>query len=220
MTCFSTFTLPFLLVVSSKIIRMKTVSDAKRNDVISLLNSGHTVSEIARRVNVSQATVCRIEKKACPDREKLKGGRPSKLTTADKRYCVHKITKGGLDNAVQVKKELRRNLHVNVSANTVRRALRDNGLGALPKVKKPEISDENAKDRLRWCKNRIDWTLEDWKRVIFTDEARINRFTSDGRIWCRKRDSEEIKPRHTKKTKKHGGNHIMIWSAISWSGVG
>ena len=200
---------------------MKTVSDAKRNDVISLLNSGHTVSEIARRVNVSQATVYRIGKMACSDRGKLNGGRPSKLTTADKRYCVHKITKDGLDNAVQVKKELRRNLHVNVSANTVRRALRDNGLGALPNVKKPEISDENAKDRLRWRKNRIDWTLEDWKRVIFTDEAKINRFNSDGRIWCWKRDSEEIKPRHTKKTKKQGGNHhIMIWSAISWSGVG
>lgn len=119
MRCFSTFTLPFLLVVSSKIIKMKTVSDAKRNDVISLLNSGHTVSKIARRVDVSQATVRRIGKKACPDREKLKGDRPSKLTTADMRYCVHKITKGGLDNAVQAKKELHRNVHVNGSANTV-----------------------------------------------------------------------------------------------------
>ena len=58
----------------------------------------------------------------------------------DKRYCVHKITKGGLDNAVQVKAQLFGNLNVNISADTVRRALWDNGLGALPKVKKPEIS--------------------------------------------------------------------------------
>ena len=56
---------------------------------------------------------------ARPDLEKLKGYRPSKLTTADTRYCVHKITKDGLDNAVQAKKELRHNLHVNGSANTV-----------------------------------------------------------------------------------------------------
>ena len=67
MRCFSPFTLPFLLVVSSKITKMKTVSDAKRNGVISLLNSGHTVSIIARRrVDFSQATVCRIRKKARP----------------------------------------------------------------------------------------------------------------------------------------------------------
>ena len=62
MRCFSTFSLHFLLVVSNKNIKMKTVSDAKRNDVISLLNSGHTVSGIARRVGVSQATVFRIGK--------------------------------------------------------------------------------------------------------------------------------------------------------------
>ena len=100
MRCFSTFTLPFLLVVSSKIIKVKTVSDVKRNDVISLLDSGRTVSKIAHHVDISQATVCRIEKKACPNRENLRD-RPSKLTTVDTRYCVHKITKGGLDNAVQ-----------------------------------------------------------------------------------------------------------------------
>ena len=101
MRCFSTFTLTFLLVVSSKIIKVKTVSDVKRNDVISLLDSGRTVSKIAHCVDISQATVCRIGKKACPNRENLKGDRPSKLTTVDTRYCVHKITKGGLDNAVQ-----------------------------------------------------------------------------------------------------------------------
>ena len=63
MRCFSTFTLPFLLVVSSKIIKVKTVSDVKRNDVISLLDSGHTVSKIAHRVDISQVTVCRIGKR-------------------------------------------------------------------------------------------------------------------------------------------------------------
>ena len=72
MRCFSTFTLPFLLVVSSKIIKVKTVSDVKRNDVISLLDSGRTVSKLARRVDISQATVCCIGKKACPNGENLK----------------------------------------------------------------------------------------------------------------------------------------------------
>jgi hypothetical protein len=57
----------------------------------------------------------------------------------------------------------------------------NNGLGALPKVKKePDISDDNAKERLLWCKDRIDWALDDWKRVIFTDELRVNCFNLDG----------------------------------------
>ena len=46
----------------------------KPTDIMSLLNSGHAVSEIARRVDASQATVCCIGKMACSDREKSKGG--------------------------------------------------------------------------------------------------------------------------------------------------
>ena len=56
--------------------KIKSILDNKRNDVLSLLNSGHTVAEIVRRVRNSKATVCRIEKIACPDRKKAKGGRP------------------------------------------------------------------------------------------------------------------------------------------------
>ncbi|KAG2201581.1 hypothetical protein INT46_010693, partial [Mucor plumbeus] len=122
---------------------MKSILNNKRNDVLSLPNSGHTVAKIVRRVRVSKAT---------------------KLTIENKRYCVQKIAKGGLGNAIQVKEELSHSLKINVSADTVRRTLKNYGLGALPKVKKPDISDDNAKERLLWCKDRIDWTLDNWKR--------------------------------------------------------
>jgi transcriptional regulator len=56
--------------------KIKSIFDNKCNDILSLLNSGHTVAEIVRRVRVSKATVCCIEKIACPDRKKAKGGRP------------------------------------------------------------------------------------------------------------------------------------------------
>ncbi|KAG2189788.1 hypothetical protein INT46_001037, partial [Mucor plumbeus] len=107
---------------------MKSILDNKRNDALSLLNSGHTVAKIVRRVRVSKAT-------------KL-------VAIENKRYCVQKIAKGGLGNAIQAKEELSHSLKINVSADTVRRTLKNYGLGALPKVKKPDISDDNAKERL------------------------------------------------------------------------
>ncbi|KAG2207773.1 hypothetical protein INT46_001964 [Mucor plumbeus] len=125
---------------------MKSILDNKRNDVLSLLNSGDTVAKIVCRVRVSKAIVC-----------------------------------GGLGNAIQAKEELSHSLKINVSADTVRRTLKNHGLGALPKVKKPDdISNDNAKERLLWCKDRIDWTLDNWKRVIFTDELRVNCFNLNG----------------------------------------
>jgi hypothetical protein len=28
-----------------------------------------------------------------------------------------------------------------------------------------------------------DWTVKDWKRIIWSDETKINRFASNGRKW-------------------------------------
>jgi hypothetical protein len=30
----------------------------------------------------------------------------------------------------------------------------------------------------------LHWTVEDWKRVIWSDETKINRFGSDRRQWA------------------------------------
>jgi len=44
----------------------------------------------------------------------------------------------------------------------------------------------NAKHRLEWCKARRNWTLEQWKPVLWSDESRFTIWQSDGRIWvCR-----------------------------------
>ena len=37
-----------------------------------------------------------------------------------------------------------------------------------------------------------DWTVDDWRRVVFSDETMVNRFGSDGRKWCWKRPSKTL----------------------------
>jgi uncharacterized protein (DUF2267 family) len=130
------------------------------------------------------------------------------------------VTTGKLDNAVKVKKALQNDLGIIVSPDTVRRALRGAGLGAIEKPKKPLLSVKNVRKRLEWCKAHLDWTIDDWKRVVWSDETKINRFNSDGRVWAWIRDGELLKPRHEKVTVKHGGGSIMIWSALTYAGTG
>ncbi|KAG1258339.1 hypothetical protein G6F66_014580 [Rhizopus arrhizus] len=65
-----------------------------------------------------------------------------------------------------------------------------------------------------------DWTVDDWKRVVWSDETKINRFNSDGRTWTWIRSGESLKSHHVKMTVKHGGGTIMLWSAITYAGVG
>jgi DDE superfamily endonuclease len=62
--------------------------------------------------------------------------------------------------------------------------------------------------------------VDDWSRVIWSDETKINRFTSDGHLWCWIRDGEQMQSKHVKQTFKHGGGNIKIWSCITFHGVG
>ena len=56
--------------------------------------------------------------------------------------------------------------------------------------------------------------------MIWSDETKVNRFGSDGKVYASKQPNEKLKRRHVKQTVKHGGGSLMVWSCISWYGVG
>ena len=66
-----------------------------------------------------------------------------------------------------------------VSEWTSQRALRRIGLISTEKQKKPLLSETNVNDRLKLCKEYKNWSVDDWKRVIMSDETKINHFQSD-----------------------------------------
>ena len=71
--------------------------------------------------------------------------------------------------------------------------MKDVGLGACEKIPKPCLSQENVQEKLRFVRIYKEWTIEDWKRVVFSDEMKINCFNSDGRTWCRVNDQKSVK---------------------------
>jgi len=123
-------------------------------------------------------------------------------------------------NAVQLKKSLQINDEINVSSNTVRRALKRNGLSARVKRKKPLLSKKHRENWLKFAKRFKDWTVSDWNRVVWSDESKFQIFGSDGREYCWKRQGETLKDAHIKPTVKFGGGSVFVWGCFTSSGVG
>ena len=58
------------------------------------------------------------------------------------------------------------------------------GLHSQKKVKKPHLSAKNVKARLEFARIHQHWIVEDWSRVVFSHESKINHLCSDGMMWC------------------------------------
>ena len=199
---------------------MAKITSEQRDAVLRHLNDGLSVRKIRDITGVSKSYVHKIKKANGIEFSAKNSGRPAKLSPQDKRFCVYKVTRGRIDNAVVVTKTLREEVGVTCSPNTVRSALKEAGLGSIEKPKKPLLSEANRRKRLAFAKKYQHWTTDDWRRVIWSDESKINRFCLDGRKWTWIRDGEQLQNRHCKLSVKHGGGNIKVWSCITYHGVG
>ncbi len=109
---------------------------------------------------------------------------------------------------------------VKASASTIRRALHSLGFYGRFCAKKPLITEKIRKRRLKWCKERRNWTLEQWRTVIWSDESRFALFKADGRQTCWRRVGERFHHACINPTVKYGGGSAMFWSYFMATGTG
>jgi hypothetical protein len=73
--------------------------------------------------------------------------------------CFMASIVGGLETATKASKVLRREMGVKMCDNTLRNALREQGLSSFIKVKKHALSRKNIKDKFRFAQMHKDWTV-------------------------------------------------------------
>ena len=81
---------------------------------------------------------------------------------------------------------------------------------AVVKKKRPLLSRHHRRDRLDFAKAHQYWTIEDWKRVIWSNETKINHLGSDGRKWVWKKKGEGLSDRLVQGTQKFDGSYIIL----------
>ena len=199
---------------------MKSISSTQKDNILVLSSSGQSIYQIASKTDLGKSTVARVINKHIPNKENVKMGHPSKLTSYDKRAIIHHVLSGKASNAVQATKFINSIIPTTVCTQTVRNTLKTANLKAVTKKKKLLLSPAHRKKRLAFALKHQHWTVEDWKRVIWSDETKINRMGSDGQEYVWKRAGEPLGEREIKGTLKFGGGNLMVWGCMGWNGVG
>ena len=199
---------------------MKPISAAVRQNIISLLSSGYSTRQICIKLGVSKGTVTNVSKIHEVDKENFKGGRPRKLSSTDQRAVLTLVRTGKASTAVEAVKHINSVIQHPVTVQTIRNVLKEDGYKSYAKKKMPFLSTWHRKARLAFAQKYEHWTVDDWKRVIWSDETKVNRFGSDGRKYCWKKPGEPLGDREVDPTVKFGGGCIMVWGCMGWNGVG
>jgi transposase len=190
-------------------------------DIIALLNQGLSTRKIATQLGLGHSTVVRVKKEALPNHPSPLKGRPPSMTPRQHSQIIRSLCSGVIDTATDAQQQLKEHHQVDISAQTIRNMLKRSNLKSFVKAKKPLLAVRHRRQRLEFARKYQHWTSEDWRRVVFSDETKINRFGSDGRKWCWKKSSTKIlQPNHVFSTVKYGGGSLMVWGCMTAKGVG
>lgn len=195
----------------------------KRASVIALHeNTNFTQREISAKCKVSLSSVNRIiklknETGSVSPRRKGNCGGERATTPRDDAFLLRKSDVDPQKNSFDLQKDLAE-AGVKIHDSTVRRRLLEAGRKSRRPVKKQLLIVTVMKKRLEWANKYKNWTKEDWRKVLFSDESQF--YVQGIRVQhVRTANGEKISPKHIHQTVNHPQKK-MFWGCFSYYGVG
>lgn len=194
-------------------MKKRSLSTEEKATIVGMRKSGAKGPQIAAELGHPISTVYTVL-----ENEKLRGtvvspkptGRPPKLTERDKRALGRALT----GNRRAPLADVGNMLPTKVGTKTVRKAAHELGFNARVARKKPFLCGRHIAKRLEFAKKYKHWTVEDWRRVVWTDEAsfEVGNNCRQVRVW--RRVHETFQSDCLSPTFKSGRTSVMVWGAF------
>uniref|UniRef100_A0A8C5MEC7 Transposase Tc1-like domain-containing protein n=1 Tax=Leptobrachium leishanense TaxID=445787 RepID=A0A8C5MEC7_9ANUR len=139
-------------------------------------------------------------------------GRKKMLTSTAVRYLKRRVEKSPRVTAEEPRKDLS-DVGTEVSAQTIRRTLRNKGLHARTPRRTPLLSPKN-KSRLQYAKSHVDKPQKFWDSVLWTDERKLELFGPMDQRYVWRRKNKAFEEKNTLPTVKHGGGGQSCFGAV------
>lgn len=148
---------------------------------------------------------------------KGKCGRKRKTTPRDEAFLIRESKLNPRKTSQELQKDLA-HVGVIVHDSTIRKRLIEGGRKTIRPQKKQLLNAGMMKKRYEWAKKYVSWTVEDWRKVLFSDETH---FLVQGQRsrFVRKSDNKKLTAAHINQTVKHLLKK-MFWGCFSYKGTG
>jgi transposase len=197
----------------------KELTANQKGGIIAAKKLKHTNSEISAIIGCSRSSVRRVwEEYQSKKPKKKRTGRPPILTKSAREQLKILVTQNKKTRR-QTLSQIQQTLNTNISIQTIRHELAKEGVHSCIPRPKPLISEVNKEKRLSWALAHEDWTVEDFKKIVWSDESTYTQFQTSGFRRVMREPSEEF---HEDCIAATVGKSVgrMFWGCFSWIGLG
>ncbi|CBF89682.1 uncharacterized protein ANIA_10066 [Aspergillus nidulans FGSC A4] len=196
--------------ISERSQSSRWLSRDDRIRILTLRDAGFTYQQISSQLGFTYRQVqytCQNEQ-STP--RKPPGQRP-KLSEEDMDNIITFISSSQRTRRLSYKRVIEE-LNLPCGETALARALKKRGYSRCKALRKPPLSDDTKRVRLAWALEHVNWTIEQWNRILWSDETWVTPgfYT---RIWVTRRAGEELDETCIRSStpKKHGW---MFWGSF------
>ena len=155
--------------------------------VLALRDAGHTYMQKLLQISYRQVQYTCQSHQATPKKAR---GNPPKLSEAEVDYIIKWISSSKRTRRMPYYKVIQE-LDLSIGKHALARALQKRGYTRCKALRKPPLSDQNRRVRLAWALEHLNWTIEQWNRILWSDETWVTSGFHT-RIWVTRKAGEEL----------------------------
>lgn len=186
---------------------------------VALADSGYSQRRIGRMLGYPRTTIrdaIRRYRETGSYTRRPGQGRMRCTSERDDRFIVSNVLRNRFATAPTVRSRLFEVRNVSVSVRTIRRRLAERNLTAFRPARVPALTTDHRRARLQFARQFRNWTMGQWKTVLFSDESRVALSGPDGRQRVYRRPGERFAQCTVVETVGYQGGSVMVWGGISY----
>lgn len=163
----------------------RKLPEATRGIIIGRHLEGRPGAQIGAQMKIPKETVRGVIQRYQKDgriASAPRSGRPRKLSKRDERALVRE-SKLSPAHRRQPLADLQASFPVAASTRTLSRTLARSGIKKWRAAEKPGLTEEHAQLRKEWAERYAGWTVDDWRKVVWSDECSVARSADPRKGW-------------------------------------